>query len=210
MKSRLIRDQHLYLKSAIFLFGIIGTFEISLRQLAFQSLLFILFLAAEARLYLVAISAFRKLLPFFAAYWLLATLFKVDFIASILFCTKIIHLVLITVAAWGSADKNALLAQSKLCRKSRLGKRLISFILATYFFLQEYLSSFKELPKSQKPAEILERAIAAGKSVHDESHMIAQRVQELLTRDVFATSYLSAANLAGVLFLCLLGLAHSL
>ncbi len=209
MKRGLIRNQHLYLKFAIFLFGIAGTLEVSLRQLALQSLLFILFLATEPRLYALVIFAFRKLLPFFAAYWLLATLFKIEFMVSVLFSGKILHLVFITVAAWGAVDKSALLGQSKLFRKTKIGKNVLSFTLATYLFLQEYIKSYKELPKSEKLGLIVDRAILAGKSVHDKSESIDQEVQELLVQEVPAGSGYWLANLTGLLFLCLLGLAHS-
>lgn len=209
MKRGLIRNQHLYLKFAIFLFGIAGTLEVSLRQLALQSLLFILYLATEPKLYSLAFFAFRKLLPFFAAYWLLATLFKIEFMVSVLFSGKILHLVLITVAAWGAVDKSALLSQSKLFHKSKTGKQVLSFTLATYLFLQEYIKRYKELPKSDKLGQIVDKAIHAGKSVHDESESIEKEVQELLLQEVPAISGYWLANMTGLAFLCLLGLAHS-
>lgn len=209
MKRGLIREQHLYLKLATFLFGIAGTFEVSMRQLALQSLLFILYFALEPKLYGIMLFAFRKLLPFFAAYWLLATFFKVDFMISLLFSAKILHLVLITVTAWGAVDKNALLEQSKFFRKKKIGNKVFSFILATYLFLQEYIKTYKELPKSEKLGQIVDRAILAGKSVHDKSSAIDTRVQELMLQEAPPRNHHTFANLTGLLFLCLLGLVHS-
>lgn len=209
MKRGLIREQHLYLKLATFLFGIAGTLEVSLRQLALQSLLFILYLAIEPKLYGIMLFAFRKLMPFFAAYWLLATLFKIEFMVSLLFSGKILHLVLITVAAWGVINKNALLEQSKFLRKSKMGNKVFSFILATYLFLQEYIKTYKELSKSEKLGQIVDKAILAGKSVHDMSSAIDTKVQELMLQEAPPRTHHTFANLTGLLFLCLLGLVHS-
>ena len=70
-----LSGQHFYLKSAVFLTGLAIGLDSSLRQLLIQLVLILTILIFEPKLYLSLLNALKKLLPFFAGYWVFATLF---------------------------------------------------------------------------------------------------------------------------------------
>lgn len=204
MSHSLIYRQHLYLKLAIFSLGISTGFEVSLRQLFTQIVLFLLYLLPELQLFAKLGFALRKLLTFLAGYWMFALLFKVEFSQAVLFSLTIIYLILVTVAAWGSLDKDMLLAQSAWCRKFKSGRALLSFSMATYFFIKRYFAQYQSLGGQDSIAGILDRAILAGQKVHESFAAIEDRIQILLQADCPKAPRQAAANLYGLTFLCLL------
>lgn len=206
----LIYRQHLYLRLAIFSLGIAAGFEASLRQLLTQMLLVLLYLLPEPRLFAKLLFALRKLLTFLAGYWLFALLFKVEFPVAVIFSLTIIYLILITVAAWGSLDKRMLLAQSARCRNFKAGRAVLSFSLATYFFIKGYFAEYQSLEKQESIAGILDRAIIAGQKVHASFSAIEDKVQVLLQTDYPSPTRQTAANLYGLIFLSLLVVISSL
>ncbi|MDD3282907.1 MAG: hypothetical protein PHY41_05480 [Candidatus Cloacimonetes bacterium] len=210
MKSQLIMRQHVLLRLGIFVIGIFTGFEASFRQLAAQTLLVLLYLNAESLLYSSFLFAIRKLLSFFAAYWLLCLLFGVDFLQSLLFSFKIIYFVLITVAVWGSLHKASLLAQSlSLCRNKPC-RAVISYILATYLFLKQYLSIYRSMQIQHSIYGMLDKAINAGKQLYEKSPSIEDKVNGLLAQNNPPPEIHYRANLFGLLFLVLLGLVNAL
>lgn len=210
MSLPLIYRQHLYLRLAIFSIGIATGFEASLQQLLTQMVLVLLYLLPEPQLYTKLGFALRKLLTFLAGYWVFALLFKVEFPQAVVFSLTIVYLILITVAAWGSLDKRMLLAQSAWCRKFKTGRALLSFSLATYFFIRRYFAEYQSLSRQESIAGILDRAIVAGQKVHDSSGVIEDKVHTLLQADYPQFSRQPAANLYGLMFLSLLVLLSNI
>ncbi|MDI3504113.1 MAG: hypothetical protein PWP64_1049 [Candidatus Cloacimonadota bacterium] len=204
MNSGLILRQHLYLRLAIFFLGITTTWGASLRQMLLQSALCLLYFSFESRLFAKLLFALRKLLSFLAAYWVFALLFQLDFLDTIDFSLKIIYLIIITVAAWGAADKAQLLAQSSWCQRFKLGKIFIDFILATYLFIHRYFEQYRKLAEQDSIAGIIERAMQAGKEVHAHSADIEKQIQEILKTEPQRVSGQFAANLLGLVFLSVL------
>jgi hypothetical protein len=185
-------------------------FEVSLRQLAVQTLLFLLYFVAEPYLYAKFIFALRKLLTFLAAYWVFAMLFKVDFPLAGIFTLKIVYLALITVAVWASLDKAVLWAELKPLCKSKICKALLSYSLATWLFLKHYLEIHKAMDKQDSIAGILDKALAAGKQVHDQSADIETKVKQYMHMESSIPQLNYSANLYGLLFLCILVLVNGL
>ncbi len=79
-----LSGQHFYLKSAVFLTGLAIGLDSSLRQLLIQLVLILTILIFEPKLYLSLLNALKKLLPFFAGYWVFATLFGQEFLSDLL------------------------------------------------------------------------------------------------------------------------------
>ena len=210
MSLPLIYRQHLYLRLAIFSLGIATGFEASLRQLLTQIAFSLLYLIVEPYLYAKLFFALKKLLTFLAGYWLFTLLFKVEFPQALVFSLTIIYLVLITVAAWGSLDKRMILAQCNRLYNFQTGRYLLSFSLATYYFIKRYFAEYQSLESQENIAGILDRAIKAGLKVHESAGLIEDRVQTLLREDHPRPSRQPAANLYGLIFLSLLVLLSSI
>jgi hypothetical protein len=210
MKSGLIRSQHVYLKLAIFVIGISSGFEVSQRQLAAQALLLCVYMFADTGLYGSFLFALRKLLTWFAAYWVFALIFGIEFPVSLMFTLKIIYLALITVAVWASVDRTRLWADLYPLVKYRPLRAFLSYSLATYLFLKEYLALYKSKTLPAEISGILDRAVSAGKEMHENSYRIEDKVEDLLRKTPVQQPLCHAANLYGLLFLCLLGIVNSL
>ncbi len=210
MKQGIIRDQHLYLKLAIFGIGISTGFEASLRQLGAQGLFIMLYMIPEYRLFGRLLFSLRKLLGFLAAYWLLATLFAVPFPQAVVFSARIIYLVMITVSVWAAVDKDRILRQCAWCHKFKAGRAISFFTLSTWLFIREYFREYQKLQKQESIAGILDRAILAGKNVHEKTAFIENKVQELMDRELVKPSPRIVADLYGFMFLSLLVIISSL
>ncbi|MDD3535259.1 MAG: hypothetical protein PHC50_03825 [Candidatus Cloacimonetes bacterium] len=204
MKPELIRQQHLALKTGIFITGIASAFELNTRQLAYQSSLYLLFMLLDKSLYSKLLFALRKLLIFFTGYWLFATLFGQDFPDALLFSGRILYLLLVMVFCWAAVDKKLLLYQSRFCLLSKMGKRLISFILNTFYFLKEYLSAFRNLEGSAELSSIVDKALQAGAAVHQKSDAINAKTEAAIAEATAAPDTNKHANALGLGFLSLL------
>lgn len=210
MRSGLIRHQHLFLKLAIFVICISSGFEVSLRQLAAQALLIFFYISVEPQLFRKLLFALRKLITWFTAYWVFALLFAVEFPVSLMFSIKIIYLVLITVAVWASVDKPRLWADIYPLTRNRYLKSFVSYALATYLFLNGYLALYNAPHPRSSISGILDRALNTGKTMHEESSRIEEKVNRLLSTAPTAYRLDNHANLYGLLFLCLFGIVYSL
>jgi hypothetical protein len=210
MNSGLIRQQHLLLRLAIFGLGISTSIEISQRQLAAQFALFFLYMLAEPSLYKKFFIALRKLLSWFAAYWLFSLFFAISFEESLLFTIKIIYLVLIMVAAWGSVEKQRLLSEIHTYLKHKPCKSLLFYILSTVYFAKMYFRIYSLQTRETKIAGILDKAILSGKQVFEQSAQIESKVSHLLNEAPQAFAAYYPANLYGLAFLSLLGIVFSL
>lgn len=210
MRSRLIRHQHLAMKLGIFIIGIATGFEASARQIALQGLLFLVFMIFEPSLYAKLLFALRKILIFLSAYWLFATIFAMDFMATILFSARILYLLLVMVYAWGTVDKKQLIYQSRFCLRFSSGRAVISYIISTFYFMREYLRAYKAIPQGDNLQSVFSRAIDAGQMVHAQSPKIALKVETDLALDRTDHPPTTMANLLAAGFLFLLVLVHNL
>lgn len=210
MSSSVIKHQHLFLKLAIFAIGISTGFEASLRQIVSQSLLICLYMLLEVSLYRKLSFALRKMLPFFAAYWIFATLFSLEFTDTLLYCIQIVYFILIMIASMGSFDSQRALYQCTWCLNSKVFSTLIYFALSTSYFLREYFRLYRSLPPNDNFSKILEKAIETGHNVYKTMPQIEQKVQGILSSPRMEPISHPFANLIGLCFLCCLGLVHSI
>lgn len=204
MKPELLSQQHIALKMGIFIIGIASAFEVNIRQLACQSALFLFFMLLDKSLYRKLLFALRKLLLFFTGYWIFATLFKLDFLQALLFSGRILYLLFVMVFCWGAVDKKMLLSQSRYYLRNRFGKSLISFGLNTFYFLQEYLKSFRQLSSSEELSSLIDNAVQAGREVHLQSKAIAAKVEATIAAADLESQHNTLANTLGLGFICIL------
>lgn len=210
MRLNLIRQQHVLLRLLIFLVSMSTAFEVSLRQLISQTLLFLIYFAAEPLLYGRFIFAVRKLLTFFAGYWVFTLLFKVEFPLAVIFSMKILYLVLITVAVWASLDKARLWSELKPLCNSKICKSLLSYSLATWLFIKRYFELYRGMDRQDSIAGILDKTLLSGKQVYDQSDAIETKVLYYIQNDSPLPRINLRANFYGLLFLCLLVLVNGL
>lgn len=210
MNRRLITHQHLAMKLGIFIIGIATGFEASPRQLAIQSTLFLVFMLLETHLYSKLLFALRKLLIFLAAYWVFATIFALDFLYALSFSARILYLMLVMVGVWGAVDKKLILQQSKVFLRLPAGRKVMRYLIGTYYFLKSYLVAYKAIPNQSDLHSILQAAVEAGQLVHAQSDAIALSVEADLNCAPTTDHLRSAANLWAAVFLFALVMVNSL
>lgn len=210
MSSGLIRNQHLAMKLVIFIIGIATGLEASFLQLAVQSSIFLIFMLLEPQLYGKLLFALRRLLFFLTAYWIFATLFAMDFPVALIFSARIIYLLLVMVAVWGATEKRMLLQQCRCFTKLNAGRKILSYLLSTLYFMREYFNAYKAIPANENLHGILQRAIDAGANVHAQSEVIARKVEADLNFDENLYLPSGRANLIAVVFLFVLVMVNSL
>jgi len=209
MRTELIRSQHLYLKLAIFAIGISIALEASLKQLGMQTILLLIYFSFDHRLYHKVLFALIKMLSFFAAYWILAIFAGIEFPQAVIFSSRIVYLILLTVSVWAAINPRRLLGQCIFCRKVKIGQQFTTFFISTYLFIRKYFVMYQALDKSESISGILDRAILAGQKVHAQSSAIEARAEELQKTNHHPTPA-PAANLYGLTYLCLMVIISSI
>ncbi len=199
-----ISGQNLYLKLALFIIGIATGLDSSLRQLLAQIALFLFFLLLEPKLYCRVISAYRRILPFFAGYWVFATLFAQSFPASILFSVQIIYLLLVTVAVFGDLKMSAIATDSQALRRRGWINAIFFYSFATWLYVQSFFHHYhiRHATYSSEPIALLIEEVF--KSVSAETEAVRLQVRALLKPRQIDSHLLIPANVTGLLFLALL------
>lgn len=210
MNSQLILRQHILVKIAIFLTVLIGGFEMSLKQLGLQALLFFLYMLFHPKLFGYFFFAVRKLLSFFAAYWVLAMLFKAEFPEAAMLSLKILYFLLITVAIWGAVDRPLLLSELSPLFRFKSCKPFFFYSFATYFFIKEYLKEYQALPKNEELASIIGKVVESGRRVFESSEAIESKVNGILGRAYSKERSAKKANIFGLAFLFAISLGHNI
>lgn len=205
-----ISDQHFYLKTAVFITGLAIGLDSSLRQLVIQLLLLLVILAIEPSLYLLFLRALKKLLPFFAAYWIFATLFAQDFLTTVFFSVQILYLIAVTVYVLGKVHLAKIAAESYGLRRWKLVNSLFYYLIATVYFIRAFFAEYKSLKLTKgsnlflaQISEILNRVSLLSPQIHES-------VTELLNSKATENTVNLSANYMGILLLALMVIVHSL
>jgi hypothetical protein len=207
----LLSRQNLYLRLLILFLALVGTVDASLRQVLVQILLYLAFFLLNPSLYLMLLKALRRILLFFAGYWLFATVFGIPFPQMLLFSAKITLFVIVTVYAFGNLSWERLLHDTKRLRSWTWGERLVSFFMATTLFFRSYS---RQLSKDHFKAgnsigSFLDRMIAAGQEVYGKTELVRSQMDEALRKDT-ALPAETGANLFALLVLALMAVTNSL
>ncbi len=210
MRSPLIARQHLAMKLGIFIIGISSAYEVSWRQMGVQAALFLVLMLLEPRLYRKYLFALRKILVFITIYWVFATLFALDYVNSMVFSARILYLLLIMVSVWGSVDKRLVLWQLRPLSRTRLGYRILSYLLGTIYFLKAYMQAYHDLSAGDSIFETLSKAVDAGQRVHAQSPEIGSKVERDLANSEPCNVLCASANMLAAIFLFALVMVNSL
>jgi hypothetical protein len=205
-----ISGQNLYLKLAIFIIGVATGLDSSLRQLLSQIALFLVFLLLEPRLYCHMLSALRRILPFFAGYWLFATLFSQSYPVSIRFSIQIIYLVLVTVAVFGGVRMCSLAWDSRWIRRFAWVNAMFYYVFATWLYVRSFFHHYRlrQATYGSEPVSILIKEVF--NAVVEETERIRARLQEIMAYQKEESHLPGLPNVIGVLFLASLVVVNGL
>jgi hypothetical protein len=134
----LIADQNLYLKLLIMVMALAGNIDASLRQIVMQNALFLLFFLLDISYYGKLLNALGKVLPFFAGYWVFATLLGNPFPLMVLFSLKMVLFMQVSVYVFAKQRIKYILEDTVRLRKRKWGKNLVFYLLATTLFIRAY------------------------------------------------------------------------
>lgn len=208
--QNIISGQNFYLKLAIFATGVVTGIEASLRQLLAQVLLLLVFFAFEPVLYRLILSSLRRVLPFFAAYWLFATLLQQDFPITVQFSIQLIYLLLITVAVMGRVSMLRVAAESYNIRKLGWVNSAFYYLFATWLFVQSFFRQYQIRQREVSSEPVVSLLEAVIKSVSAETEAIRTQLREILASDDHEVHLFIPANVCGILFLALLIIVNGL
>lgn len=209
-QQNIISGQNIYLKFAIFATGVVTGIEASLRQLIAQVFLLLLFFILEPPLYSLTFSALRRVLPFFAAYWVFATLFQQNFPNTVQFSIQLIYLLIITVAVLGRVSMNHVAAESYRLRKIAWVNSVFYYLFATWLYVQSFFRHYQLRQHNYASEPIVSLLEGVINAVSGETGIIRVQLREILASDSQEVHLFVPANVCGVLFLVLLIIVNGL
>lgn len=205
--SSQISGQNLFLKMAIFITGLVIGLDSSLRQLISQSILFLLYLFLQPRLYLSLFSALKRIISFLAAYWVFATVFKQSFPDSVLFSVQLIYLLMVSVVVFAEVPPKTWAYDSRFIRKLSWINALFYYCFATALFVKSFFRQYQAASGVESLKPKLETVFSA---VHNDSGIIGHKVRGILATDSREFGNEASADITGIVFLTLLVLVHGL
>ena len=205
-------SQNHWLKFLIFASTLAGGLLSEPRHLIYQTCLFALYFLLHLSIFCQLLKALRRLLPFFAGYWLFATLLGADFIEMIEFTLRIVFLAFGTVYLIGTINVSGFLAETTRLRKTRPGHSAIRFMIATALFIKGFQELFQASSIKGKTSltEVAEVGINILKQNLARAGDIEARTDGLLNGSYLPSSRLNGANLLAIMYICISMLLYAL
>ncbi|HPV15031.1 MAG TPA: hypothetical protein PL126_05220 [Candidatus Cloacimonadota bacterium] len=199
----MLTDQHLLLRLIIMLVAFTGNLGSSFRQLILQSALFLLFFLFEPAAYLRLWQAFRFILSFLTAYWLIATLIGTPFPTMLLFTMRLLFFVIVSVYTFSHLTLPRVLHDTSFLLKYRWANLLIQYLLATILFIQSFKKHWSASQIEYKN-DLSARFWHSLKSCNLDTEIIGQKVEAAILDEQSYALAKPASSLLGLTFLCLL------
>ena len=95
-----LSEQHLGLRLLILVLALIAAISASWQKILLLIGIFLSFMLLDCSLYKQVLKGLRVTLPFFTAYWIFGTIFKVQFPLMALFTLKVIFFILQVCMLW--------------------------------------------------------------------------------------------------------------
>lgn len=148
---------------------------------------------------------------FMTAYWLMGTLFGLDFIMMLDFSLRILFIISASVYFFASLDTTSLLSDLRGIRQYKAVQQSLFYFLATGYFIRAYLKLWDDFRDGssatlREPISVVSRLLAAN---YRQSPQIESKVHDLLDRQYQSRDFLSYENLMSVLLGTFLILAFS-
>ncbi|PKN80274.1 MAG: hypothetical protein CVU48_02720 [Candidatus Cloacimonetes bacterium HGW-Cloacimonetes-1] len=204
--------QNCWLKALVFALAIAGGCFASIRHLTYQTITFLVYFLYDTRIYGRLGFAMRKLLPFFAGYWLFATLWKIEFMDMLSFSLRLIFLVLISVYIFGTFEIEQLMQDSIGLRRIRVVQRIFYYALAIWLFIQSYFQIYaaSDLSESKSMHNVMNKVLHALGTNYENSPRIDAEVSAILESSYEARQTITYPNLIAVVFLAILSIIYAL
>jgi len=156
--------------------------------------------------------AFRKVMPFLTVYWVMGTIFGLDFIAMVDLTLRIILAVMITVFLFGSIRLELVLRDLNCCFRYATARKAMFYLLATYMFIRCYHQLWMQQPQQHitKLQEAISRVTDLLAKNYAQTPRFEQQIETILSKEYKPREFFTAANLAGIAFLTLILLSYSL
>lgn len=199
----MLTDQHLILRLIIMLVAFSGNLGSSFRQLILQSALFLLFFLLEPAAYLRLWQAFRFILRFLTAYWLIATLLGTSFPTMLLFTTRLLFFIIVSVYTFSHLSLPRVLHDTSFLLKYRWANLLIQYLLATILFIQSFKKHWAAAQAEFKH-DLSARFWHSLKTCNRDTELIGQQVEAAIRDEQSYALAKPASSLMGLTFLCLL------
>lgn len=203
-----ISKQHIYLKAAIFLTGLVTGLDSSLKQLVMQAVLFLLAMLLEPSLYLSCFRAFKKIIPFLAAYWVGATLFNTDFLMSVTFSVQLLYLILVTVWVFGRQSFEVWARDSRKLRRIKWINNVFAFAIHTVLYVNSFFAGYARIKPDGNANRLFHDLGDVYREVAAKSPQIQLQVQNILTAQPQRIPNRKYSHLLGLVFLAALALIH--
>lgn len=199
----MLTDQHLLLRLTIMLVAFSGNLGSSFRQLILQSTLFLLFFLLEPAAYLRLWQAFRFILSFLTAYWLVATLIGTPFPTMLLFSLRLLFFIIVSVYTFSHLSLPRVLHDTSFLLKYRWANQLIQYLLATILFIQSFKKHWTAAQAEYKH-DLSARFWHSLKTCNRDTELIGQQVEAAIRDEQSYALAKPASSLLGLTFLCLL------
>ncbi|MCB5245351.1 MAG: hypothetical protein WC179_03000 [Candidatus Cloacimonadaceae bacterium] len=212
MENRLsvLGEQHLGLRLLIIVLALVSAIIASWQKILLLIGIFLSFMLLDCSLYKQVLKGLRVSLPFFAVYWILGTIFQVQFPALAIFNLKVIFFILAGVYALGNITPERVINDTRYIRKFKWGRWLVHFGLATSLYIQAYTSYFTNHKPEGKNTigEIFDSFLEAGSNVLKKSQEIEDKLEVSIGLNnahfSFSIANLVALLLAGIIILIMI------
>ncbi|MEF3694538.1 MAG: hypothetical protein V3576_04235 [Candidatus Cloacimonadota bacterium] len=206
----ILSEQNLWLKLLIFAVACVLGFDAKIRQLLLLIVLFLVYYLFEPSVYGKLVLALRRVLPFFTAYWLFATLFNTAFPEMLHFSLQIIYFLVISIYCLGTIDTRHFMLDTRKMQRYRWFNQITYVVLATALFIRSYFELLQQHKLNRSAslssvfgyfAEVIKQNYASAKQV--ESEVESSINSELIHREFFvgqnllAFGFLTALVLVG-------------
>jgi len=180
-----LSEQHLGFRLLIIVLSLIGAITASWQKILLLIGIFLIFMLLDGSLYKQVLKGLRVTLPFFTAYWIFGTIFKVQFPLMALFTLKVIFFIIAGVYALGNLSLEKVLDDTRFIRKFHWGRWLVHFGLATSFYIQAYTAYFTNHKPEGKNTigEVIDSMFEAGTSVLQKSGEIEEKLNLSIDSD---------------------------
>jgi len=203
-----ISKQHIYLKAAVFLTGLVTGLDSSLKQLVMQAVLFLVAMLMEPALYRSCFRAFKKIIPFLAAYWVGATLFNTDFLVSVTFSVQLIYLILVTVWVFARQSFEVWAWDSRKLRRFKWINSVFAFAIYTVLYVNSLFAGYARIKPGSNANQLFHEMGDVYRDVANNSPVIQAGVQGILAAQPQRILNRKYAHLFGLAFLAALALIH--
>jgi|GEM_PF-6454745 len=211
-ESTLFYRQNLWLKLGTFILCSGAAMLAILPHLLMQIVLFCLYFTMDYTIYLPLIKGLRKLLSWFAGYWLLGTILGMDFVQMLTFTVRILVFLCCSVYLFGRIKLEIFFGDLRRLRKYSWFQKIVSLLIATMLFGKEFTDQFGLLRDQNRGGNrgIINVVSEVISTCINRASQIEHRTSQLTDIEPLRLERISYANLMGIVFLSMSMLIYAI